>query len=187
MIDENLLFGLQQYINWNNGIICGGCFKNILTNTPYKDIDIFFRNETDYTFAIEQACKSSDYVYLYELQKGKAYLHIPTMMRVEFCANYFGSPQELIDSFDFTVCKYAYYEDKDGNYKSKVHPAFKDHVFYKVVEIDNSIPNPSNALLRMIKYAQYGYHPTKNAIVKTLKELNKLDPEKINYNLHMMY
>lgn len=39
----------------------------------------------------------------------------------------------------------------------------------------------------MIKYARYGYHPTEQAIIKTLKELNKLNPDDINFNMSMMY
>ncbi|WP_459617277.1 hypothetical protein, partial [Enterobacter hormaechei] len=42
---------LKRFLLGTNGIIAGGCFKNIFNGERVKDIDIFFRNKNDFNDA----------------------------------------------------------------------------------------------------------------------------------------
>lgn len=42
---------LEKYLFGHSGFIAGGCFKNLFSDEKLKDIDVFFRNETDYVKA----------------------------------------------------------------------------------------------------------------------------------------
>lgn len=53
---RQLIF-LNKYALYDNAIIAGGCFKNIFNNEKIKDIDLYFRDKSDYLKAIQRAEK----------------------------------------------------------------------------------------------------------------------------------
>ena len=122
----NLLW-LDDYLTGHKGFICGGCFKNILNKEKVKDLDIFFKTKTDW----EDACRYFDeqtpgygfdedilsyenatWLFHYENSKVKAYKNKETGMVVELCCSIFGTPKEILDNFDFTITKFAYYKEE---------------------------------------------------------------------------
>lgn len=122
----NLLW-LDDYLVGHKGFICGGCFKNILNKEKVKDLDIFFKTKTDW----EDACRYFDeqtpgygfdedtlsyenatWLFHYENSKVKAYKNKETGMVVELCCSIFGTPKEILDNFDFTITKFAYYKEE---------------------------------------------------------------------------
>lgn len=42
------LFFLDKYLMGHRGYIAGGCFKNIFNEEKVNDIDMFFRQESDF-------------------------------------------------------------------------------------------------------------------------------------------
>lgn len=116
-----MLNWLEQYMVGHKGFIAGGCFKNIFSKEKVKDIDIFFENENDYKEAVAyfdsmtpgyngDDKRNEDYIFHYENKKVKSYKNVKTGIRVELCRAIFGTAQEVISSFDFTVVKFAYYK-----------------------------------------------------------------------------
>lgn len=122
----NLLW-LDDYLLGHKGFICGGCFKNIMNRQRVKDLDIFFRSEEDW----HEACTYFDshtrgydlegepvpeedatYFFHYENSKVKAYKNKKTGIVIELCKTVFGTPEEVLNNFDFTITKFAYYKEE---------------------------------------------------------------------------
>lgn len=123
-----MLSWLDQFMIGHNGFICGGCFKNIFNKEKVKDLDIFFHNETDFVDAINYydsktvgysedgenklSEDEAEYKFLYKNTNVKAYIHKQTGVRIELCNKIFGTPEQILSQFDFTITKFAYYKEE---------------------------------------------------------------------------
>lgn len=207
---------LDEFMTGHKGFICGGCFKNIFNNEKVKDLDMFFENRTDWNEAIqhfdsltagytedgveEVSEEDAQYGFLYENDNVKAYIHKKTGVRIELCNKIFGTAEQIISQFDFTITKFAYYkvkiEDETGTEVEKIPfgveaagEKLKTHIEYRVIYddkyfehlclkrlvINDKIPYPVNTFERMFRYAKYGYFPckeTKMNIIQALRELS---------------
>lgn len=182
---------LDPFMAGHKGFICGGCFKNLFNGEKIKDVDIFFENEADWQSAVEfydKECDEGTVIFLYENDNVKAYVHESTGIRIELCRRIFGTPEQIIGQFDFTITKVAYFkkeaEDKEGNgthieYALLLHPDFFEHLHTKRLVIDNNIPFPMSTLERIFRYIKYGYGPCKETKIKIAKAIHDLSPEQI--------
>lgn len=124
-----MLNWLDEYMTGHKGFIAGGCFKNIFSKEKVKDIDVFFDSLSDWSDAVRyfdsmtpgyngDDKRDEIYIFHYENDKVKAYKNVNTGIRVELCKATFGTAQEVISRFDFTIAKFAYYkaevEDETG-------------------------------------------------------------------------
>lgn len=201
-----MLSWLDEYMAGHKGFICGGCFKNIFNKENVKDLDIFFEKASDFDDAVQyfdsqtpgyegDDKRDEKYYFHYENDNVKAYKHMETGIVVELCCKIFGTPKEILDNFDFTVTKFAYYkaeiEDEISEiddpfaavaekpethieYRILMDDKFFEHLHLKRLVTDNNIPYPMSTFERMLRYAKYGYFPckeTKLRIVETLREL----------------
>lgn len=211
-----LLNWLDEFMTGHKGFICGGCFKNIFNHEKVKDIDIFFKSRTDYDEAVQYFDSQSRgyegkdkgneiYSFYYENDNVKAYKHIEKNITIELCCKIFGTAEEILNNFDFTVTKFAYYkeevEDETGaevlpfdieptepkekpqthiEYKILHDDKFFEHLHLKRLVTDNKISYPMSTFERMLRYAKYGYFPcreTKMKIIKALRELSEQQVE----------
>lgn len=205
---------LDEFMTGHKGFICGGCFKNIFNHEKVKDLDIFFKNRTDFDEAVQYFDSQSTgyegkdkgaeiYQFYYENENVKAYKHIEKGITVELCCKIFGTAEEILNNFDFTVTKFSYYkeevEDETGatieyepfgielvepNKKPETHIEYKilhddkffEHLHLKRLVTDNKIPYPMSTFERMLRYAKYGYFPcreTKMKIIEALRDLSE--------------
>ena len=75
---------LKRFLLGTNGIIAGGCFKNIFNGERVKDIDIFFRDKRDFSDANKKYQDNSDFTLAYKNENV-----LPTKkMIVELLLNY---------------------------------------------------------------------------------------------------
>lgn len=185
--DPEHIFALRQmdkFMVGHRGFIAGGCFKNLFSHEHIKDIDVFFRNNEDFVDANIALGENEDFEEYYESGNVVAYRHIKTNKTVELVRSIYGSPEEVIRQFDFTVAKFAYYKDlerdSDGNevwiYKAVYHKDFFEHLHLKRLIIDDDIPKPMSTFERMLRYRGYGYTPcteTKQKLIKALRDLTE--------------
>lgn len=183
------IFALRQmdkYMIGHRGFIAGGCFKNLFSHERIKDIDVFFRSEDDFRHATIALRNSDDYEEAYESDNVTAFRHIKSGTVVELVRSIFGSPEEVISEFDFTVAKFAYYkeleEDDDSEdvwvYKAVYHKDFFEHLHLKRLIIDDKIPKPMSSFERVLRYTKYGYIPcveTKQKLINALRDLPEGD------------
>ena len=222
-----MLNWLDQFMIGHKGFICGGCFKNIFNKEKVKDLDIFFKSKTDFEDAIEYfdsktagywldgdeynvlSEENAEYKFLYENKNVKAYIHKQTGIRIELCSKIFGTAEDILSQFDFTITKFAYYkeevEDETGaevenpfeddefvfldeidknvkthiEYKILVHDKFFEHLHMKRLVTDDKIPYPMSTFERAFRYAKYGYFPCKETKMKMARAIKGLSDEQL--------
>lgn len=185
---------LDRYMIGHKGYIAGGVFKNILTNTKFKDVDVFFERKEDFEQAWQHFSKNEDFIVKYENDKVRAFLDKKNGVTVELIKHLFKNPVELLKDFDFTVTQFAYYkEEKDDEsmeWKIIYHNQFFEHLFMKRLVIDkevNEIRYPIGTFNRMFKYGRYGYNPcreTKIKIIQAIRRLPLFNEDQIDNDLY---
>lgn len=172
--------------------IAGGCFKNLFANETVKDIDVFFYNKEAFELAVRRLGINDEYTAFYTSDKVYAFRHVKTGFVLELVRSIFGEPMQILNAFDFTITKFAFffsafdpYEDGEGrHFECLCSPYFFQHLYLKQLTIDDACLYPIDTFNRMFRYAKYGYLPcfsTKKRIVKeifnsdigTLEKLNR--------------
>lgn len=207
---------LDEFMAGHKGFICGGCFKNIFNQDKVKDIDIFFNNQEDFDDAIQyfdsmtpgyqyDDKRSEEYLFVYENDNVKAYKHKETGIRLELCCKVFGTVEEILGNFDFTITKFAYYKEEVADeipfaplessdtvqeideipsthieYKILMDDKFFEHLHMKRLVTDDKIPYPMSTFERVFRYARYGYFPCKETKMKIISALRDLTDEQIS-------
>ena len=205
-----ILNWLDQFMVGHKGFICGGCFKNIFNKEPVKDLDIFFQSITDFNDAIDYYDsltagswidgdpynkveeEDAEYIFLYENSNVKAYVHKKTGIRIELCCRIFGTAEDILNQFDFTITKFAYYKEEVADedpfesiidthieYKVLMHDKFFEHLHMKRLVTDDNIPFPMSTFERAFRYAKYGYFPCKETKMKMARAIKELSDEQL--------
>lgn len=188
---ENLfaLRQLDKFMEGHKGFVAGGCFKNLFSGERIKDIDVFFESSTDWFDACTELDLSEDFEEAYTSENVNGYRHKQSGTVVELVRSVFGTPEEILSKFDFTVVKFAYFketvtevdpfglETTSTVYRAIYHPQFFEHLHLKRCIIDEDIPKPMSTLNRVIRYAKYGYTPCTETKQKLIEALRKLPEE----------
>lgn len=164
---------LDYLLDGHNGFVAGGCFKDILSGKTAKDIDIFFRSEIDYEAACTHFGAGNQKTYENENATGFA---LCDGTHIDLCKSAYGTPEEVLSRFDFTVSKFAYFKGANTQtYGAICHDLFFTHLESKALYIDDRVDFPISTLSRMFRYTQYGYRPTAQALMRVVCEINKLN------------
>ena len=190
-----LLRQLDKFMVNHNGFIAGGCFKNLFNHERMKDVDVFFRSSDDFYGAVENLNCDEEFAATYDSENVCAYRHIKSGVSVELVRTIFGSPEEIISQFDFTVAKFAYYKElvKEADpfelydetdetvweYKAVYHPQFFEHLHLKRLIIDDEIPFPMSTFNRVLRYGKYGFVPCVETKQKLINSIRKLPESEI--------
>lgn len=189
---------LKTYLQGHRGYIAGGCFKNIFNKEEVKDIDIFFRTKKDFDDALKIFKNEEDFKNTYENENAIGFLDNKNGVSIDLVQSEFGEPVSMIERFDFTITKFAFYTEDveieeeeienlgfggffhgtpDRNRKKTeflvaYHESFFEHLMLKRLVVDEElIEFPLNTFDRMIRYTGYGYAPcrgTKSKIVRAI-------------------
>lgn len=182
IVDFPKLKWLQNYMIGHNGYIAGGCFKNVINGEDVKDIDIFFTNEKEQIKAKMYYSDNKDYVKAYNNDKVDAFKNIKTNVIVELVKTKFGTPQELLKTFDFTITKMAIFTEKiptdDGNeiINNKIiyHKKFFEDLTMKRIIIDSKeLSMPLGTFNRALRYTKYGYTMCRNSKLFLMNQILK--------------
>lgn len=175
---------LKQFLIGHPGIIAGGCFKSIFSGTTLHDIDMFFRNDTDFHKAVMYFKEHKDtYTPGYENKNVTSFIHLKTNIRIECVSKIYGKPEEILNQFDFTITKFAYeiecepVDEDEFEYKDIVtyHPKFFEHLYMKRLIVDDKMPYPISTYNRTYKYAARGFLPCRETKIKILKAVCDTD------------
>lgn len=195
--DPEHIFALRQldkFMIGHRGFIAGGCFKNLFNGERFKDVDVFFRDRADFQLAVSGLTDCEDFEPLYTSENVNAFRHKKSGVTLECVQSIFGTPEEIISQFDFTVAKFAYYKElvKEADpfaledetiesvweYKAVYHPQFFEHLHLKRLIIDDKIPFPMSTFNRVLRYRKYGFVPfveTKQKLINALRNLPEED------------
>ena len=173
---------LDKFLEGHDGFIAGGCFKNLFNNEPIRDIDIFFKTEDEYKSALDLFNKKmsyGEYSKLYENDNCVAFTHKKTKIQVELIKKRFGTPQQILEIFDFSIVKVALCKEGSEYKLMYVDRFFEDlHQKKLVIDIDfDKIPLPVNTFDRAFKYQRYGYSLCRESKIKLIESLRNLQGE----------
>ena len=174
---------IDEYMSGHKGFIAGGCFKNIFTNNKIKDIDIFFENERDRVEAEIYYEKNEDYYDYYKNDKVRAFKNKHSNITIELVKTLYGTPEKILDNFDFTITKFAYFKkieideenEEKVTYNVLFNKNFFEHLLLKRTVLDDKILFPISTFERMIRYTSYGFYPcreTKKKLIEAIHELS---------------
>ena len=191
---------ISYFMVGHKGYIAGGVFKNLFNNEPVKDVDIFFESRVDWIEAERYFKNNDDFEESYSNNKVTAFKDKKSGIIIELICFMYGTPQEMISKFDFTIVKFAYYKDYEGwdedddfqdiQWKVAYHKSFFEHLHLKRTVIDQSfdlIDKPINTLNRSYRYAKYGYQPcreTKVKIIESLRNVTDFTDEDLSFDLY---
>lgn len=203
---------LEEYLDGHNGYVAGGCFKNIFNKEPIKDIDMFFENSMEFEkgFNIFENLSKHDnehriYKKIYENSNVVCYRHLKNGHNIELVRKTFGNPNQMLNTFDFTITKFALIKEKVDNeedfndsdiwyneqeieqgyhYELKVlcDDHYFEHLHMKRLVTDNKIIFPASTFERMIRYIGYGYKPCKETKMKIMMAIREASLESIITN-----
>lgn len=181
----------RELLDLVDGYVAGGCFKNIFNWEAPRDIDVYFETQQQFDNALQLVSTNTSYEKCYSNDNVEAFFFTYKEKKyvVELVKKFFCTPKELLDKFDFSICKFAVYMKKvkiennqnnealDEEYKlyELYDPDFFEHLYLKKLVTDDNIVLPANTFTRMIKYIRYGYLPcmeTKKKIVEGLRKTN---------------
>lgn len=188
---------LDIYMAGHNGFIAGGCFKNIFNNEKIKDVDIFFENEKDFNEAVNYyQDNEEEYVFSYRNKNTEAYKNKKTNIRVELVRSEFGSPEEILSKFDFSITKFAYFKSKELeedelgltgeriHYKILHHDLFFEHLHTKKLVLEPDILFPVSTFERSYRYTRYGYGLCKESKGNLINALTDADVKDLSNELY---
>lgn len=183
---------LDVYMSGHKGFISGGAFKNIFQDKRIKDVDVFFESEKDFVDAKGYFEANEDYVFSYENQNTIAYKNKKTNIRVELVRNTYGTPEEILKRFDFSITKFAYFKRTVTNedltesteYSCLIHESFFEHLVCKKLVLEKDILFPVSTFERAFRYRQYGFGLCRESKANLITALQGADVSNLSNELY---
>lgn len=179
---------LDMYMANHKGFIAGGAFKNIFNGQKLKDIDIFFENESDFSQAKEYFKTNENYIFSYENANTISYKNKSTNIRVELIHKHYGKATEILDMFDFSITKMAYYRDVNDNGSTSFqilhHSNYFSDLINKKLVLEKNILYPISTFERSYRYCKYGYGLCRESKENLIKALQNSNVEDISNDLY---
>lgn len=172
---------LTPYMTGHKGFMAGGCFKNLFNGEKIKDIDVFFETEIDFFSAVKYFEGNEEYRKHYDNKKVVAFKESKSGIVVELIKSVFGSPEQILAKFDFSITKFAYYKQEKGDsvsYVALYHEKFFEHLHLKKLVLNKEIYFPVSTFERSLRYTRYGYglcRESKSNLIDALRALPVLD------------
>lgn len=145
-----------------NCIIAGGSILSIFNNTEINDVDLYFRSANDMSDFLHNEMEGTWII----AHTKKAFLFKCDSVKIQtIYFKYFNSPEEIFDTFDFTVCMAAF------DFKSEkfvLHEDFLRHNVSKILKFNERTAYPIVSALRVTKYRNKGFSISKPEYIKIL-------------------
>ena len=153
-----------------NGVfVAGGSMRTLIVDEEVCDFDMFFESG-QLVDDVRDKLEVAGYELVFECPEGKLFTYAfikddGSKIKVQLILETMGSPESVIDTFDFTACCAAY----DGT-TLFLNPRFVRDVKKKSLEL-HTLTFPVATLKRMIKYSNKGYNVNEAArsIVDTIQ------------------
>ena len=178
---------LDIYMSGHKGFIAGGCFKNIFNNQKIKDVDIFFEQKEHFDEALNFYKQETNYTIVYENEKAVCFLNKDTNVKIELIKTFFKNVEDTLNSFDFTITKFAYYKDTENDnviYSYKYLDSFFEDLHCNRLVIDNRLDFPISSFERSYRYKSYGFVLCKESKVKLIDALKNSNSDDISNDLY---
>lgn len=143
-----------QYIGNMEGVyIAGGAVTSAFSDAPVADLDFYFADERASARFLSFA-KNQGYLQTYATKNAITMKAQNSDLTIQLITRFYGTPEEIIRGFDFTVCQGAYI-CRDN--KFVLGNAFLEDIASRRLVYTNTSHYPICALYRTKKYQQKGY------------------------------
>lgn len=153
-------------------ILAGGFLRAILTDMNIKDVDLFV-TDSSIVLKVRDALVRHGLVLMSETKNSLTFRGVDLSLPIQLITRFYApTPEELVKSFDFTICQFAaWVEDNfDGTHEWRTYApdqAFADLtdsvLRYTMPDRDEDV---GASLIRSYKFAGIGYAPDKDTIAK---------------------
>lgn len=169
-----------EFFKASNAIIAGGAITSVFTNKEVNDIDVYFRSEEDLFRALAAVFDESQYtpddlidilgshdlIYNGKSQRTLMLKDKETEQNIQLMTfRYFDSPEDIFESFDYTVCMGAY-DCTSGEFV--FHADFFKHNAQRYLKFHTGTTYPIMSLMRVDKYKKKGYDISKTELLRVL-------------------
>lgn len=175
-IDKSLLLGPAIDVPVPvNGWIAGGAIRRWFAGKEdLSDVDVFFQNEQAF----------NDYIVLLAQKGAKPLASHPNAVTYEYqqvrvqCirVKWYATLDELLDSFDFTVCQFAWNGTEFFATPEATISVLRNHLGAHNISQNFAV----DSLRRAFKYCKKGYHPCNGTIQKIAHSLRTLTEQQVN-------
>lgn len=165
--------GILNYgnVTW---FVAGGALRAVFSNEKIKDLDIYFPyGKPDIDGFRKGWMELPDKEVKRLFNSDSAETWEKNGVNIQLIKKIYGTPKEIINQFDFTICMCAYDPIND---KFVMHDNFLNHLAMKLVYY-NPGKYPINSLYRMKKYMEKGYNVPAVEIIKIALTINNLKME----------
>ena len=170
----NKLKPLFPYLKLTRGFIAGGVFKDVFLDKPFRDIDFFFESESDFIRSRNIFLKDPNFKLNYKNGNAFGFINDLTQLNIELICKKFGTPNEILNGFDFSVSKFALYRD-DNDFFVKFHPLYFEDLSDKKLRFELDDRSPIMQMKRVLKYSRYGFIAAPKDLHLLLNRINQLD------------
>jgi hypothetical protein len=170
-LGEDLVEALKKH----NAFVAGGVITSLFCNREINDIDVYFRNEDSLINFLTDIWNNGMWVVSHT-KKATLFIYDRTKIQlIHF--RYFNNPQEIFDTFDFTVCMGCFDFSTE---EFVLHEDFLKHNSQRLLKFNSSTAFPIVSLLRVQKYQEKGYTISKPEFIRIILtcmnlEINSFD------------
>lgn len=156
--------------------LAGGAVREYITNSIVKDFDFFFKNQEQFD-NFKTHLFNIGYEVKYENEHNITMFCAETKYLIQLIKiKFFDTAEEVLDSFDFTICQFL----TDG--KKIMYPPFSMIDLFRKRLVVHKINYGVSTLKRIIKYTKKGYYLCGGATTALLQQIID-NPQSIQENI----
>ncbi|WP_235887841.1 hypothetical protein [Neobacillus paridis] len=154
----------------NKAFIAGGTITSLFSNKEINDVDVYFRNEESVLKFLSDIWHDGRYVVSHTKKATQLMYGDVNLQAIHF--NYFNSPEEIFNTFDFTTCMGCFDFNKE---QFVLHPDFLKHNSQRILKFNSDTAFPIVSLLRVQKYEKKGFTISKPEFIRIILTCMNLD------------
>ena len=168
--EETKLIQAASHFTPQGAMIAGGALTSIFTGQPINDVDLYFKSETAFREAIEQAYDGGLWCVA-KTSRAVTFAYGSAIVQLMHFG-FFPDAAAVFDAFDFTCCMGAY--DLDSR-EFVFHDDFLKHASQRHLSFHAGTRFPFGSLLRVLKYQARGYTIGKGDLLRIALACHKVE------------
>lgn len=165
-LGKDLVQSLKQY----KAYIAGGTITSLFCNREINDVDVYFRNEESILSFLSDIWNNGRFIVSHTKKATQLLYGEVKLQTIHF--QYFTSPEQIFDTFDFTSCMGVFDFE---NEQFTLHPDFLKHNSQRILKFNSDTAFPIVSLLRVQKYENKGYTISKPEFIRIILTCMNLD------------
>lgn len=173
---KNALGDCYYLFQKEGAFLAGGAITSLFCRAEVNDYDIYLQSKYSAARVVYDAVIENCEIGCFQLRvnskTNKSLLCSHDDVLVQLISfQYFKSPQEIFDTFDFTINMGAFCFETEQFY---LHDDFLTHNSQRILKYNHKTAYPIISALRVKKYAERGYYISKMEMMKILASVTQI-------------